>query len=308
LGVGANRRRRVRLGSLSSTVGGILLNIALMYQTFDVLSALGFDSVFQELTLSGSDKVFISLYMFLGLSGAALAFIGAYLLWRGYARLSLASCVVGTLSALSTLAIPLAYGFEVATVTMVGTVTSVLLVAVGATVSWAVPLAARPRVTMLSSVEVATVAVFSAIYAAAILMITVPSPTGGYTHIGDLVVFIAALLFGYRVGGLVGVFGAVVADMYTGYSRWFISILAHGLEGLIAGLAEGRALWVQVVMCAVGGFVMASTYFIINIFIKGMPLALISYARDLFAQAGVSIVVGVPIANMVRRVLPWLRQ
>ena len=120
-------------------------------------------------------------------------------------------------------------------------------------------------------------------------------------------VFVAALLFGYKVGGLVGVIGAVVADLYTRYSRWYISILAHGLEGLIGGFGRRRSLLLQVVTCVIGGFIMASVYFIINIFIKGFPLAIISYARDLFAQAGISIIIGIRIANIIRKLLPQLR-
>ena len=34
--------------------------------------------------------------------------------------------------------------------------------------------------------EIAVTAVLSAAYAAAILLVVIPSPTGGYTHVGDL--------------------------------------------------------------------------------------------------------------------------
>lgn len=44
--------------------------------------------------------------------------------------------------------------------------------------------------------EIALTAVLSAAYAVAIMFLMVPSPTGGYTQIGDLVVFASALLFG----------------------------------------------------------------------------------------------------------------
>ena len=66
----------------------------------------------------------------------------------------------------------------------------------------------------MTSREAAVVAVLSAAYAALIIVLKFPSPTGGYTHIGDLVVFVAALLF-----GLVGIVGAVAADFYVGYER-----------------------------------------------------------------------------------------
>ena len=41
-------------------------------------------------------------------------------------------------------------------------------------------------------------------------MLVIPSPTGGYTHIGDFVVFAAALLFGYKVGSFARALYSVV--------------------------------------------------------------------------------------------------
>jgi uncharacterized membrane protein len=296
----------VRISSWLSIIAGVLLCSILIYGALHTLSVLGIVSLFQELSLSGSMKVFVSLYLFLGLSGVTLMFAGSYFLRRGYSRVSFISNSAGALLGLLTLAVPPAYDVTLPTALTAGTMVSAIMVSISVALSLRTPTVIKPKVPLLSSIEIAMVSVFSAIYAIAILMVVIPSPTGGYTHIGDVVVFIAALLFGYRVGGLVGVIGAVVADLYTGYSRWFVSILAHGLEGAIAGLAKGRSITFQIIACIIGGFLMASTYFLINIFIKGFPLAVISYMRDLFAQAGVSMALGIAIANVIKKMLPQL--
>ena len=96
--------------------------------------------------------------------------------------------------------------------------------------------------------EIALTAVLSAAYAAAIMLIIIPSPTGGYTQIGDFVVFASALLFGYRVGGSVGVIGAVAVDLFTGYPRWFVSIPAHFLEGFVLGLTKNKPFALQIII------------------------------------------------------------
>jgi len=62
----------------------------------------------------------------------------------------------------------------------------------------------------------------------------------------------------------------------------------------------------QVVSCIIGGFLMATTYFLVNIYLKGVALALVSYARDLFVQAGVSIVLALIVAKAVKKVFPHL--
>ncbi len=63
----------------------------------------------------------------------------------------------------------------------------------------------------------------------------------------------------------------------------------------------------QVAVTALEGFIMASTYFFVNIFLKGYPVAIISYVQDLFGQAAISIAIGVPVATVVRRILPQTR-
>lgn len=57
---------------------------------------------------------------------------------------------------------------------------------------------------------------------------------------GDTMIYLAAPLFGTRVGTTVGVIGPVVADLVTGYPRWYVTVVAHGVQGAIAGLGRGR--------------------------------------------------------------------
>lgn len=132
----------------------------------------------------------------------------------------------------------------------------------------------------------------------------IPSPTGGYTHIGDMIIFIASLLFGSKIGGITGIVGSVVADFWLAYPRWYVSIPAHGLEGIIAGFGKNKPITIQVVLCAFAGFAMATTYFYINIFVKGYPLAIISYARDLFGQAGISLILAIIITKSIEKTRP----
>ena len=105
---------------------------------------------------------------------------------------------------------------------------------------------------------------------------------------------------------MVGIIGPVVADIFVGYPRWFVTVLAHGSQGFIAGLGRKRSTVVQVVLLVFSGFVMATTYFFVNIFIKGYPVAIISYVRDLFGQSLVSIILGLMLTKGAERALPSL--
>ena len=85
-----------------------------------------------------------------------------------------------------------------------------------------------------------------------------------------------------------------------------MTVLAHGTQGFVAGLGKGRNTVTQVVLLAFSGFVMSTTYFFVNIFIKGYPVAIISYARDLFGQSLVSIILGLLLTKAVEKSLPSL--
>lgn len=67
--------------------------------------------------------------------------------------------------------------------------------------------------------------------------VRIPIPfTQGYIHPGDSMIFIAALLFGWRFGALVGGFGSALADILGGYAHWaFPTLVIKGIMGAAAG-------------------------------------------------------------------------
>ncbi|MGQ9744235.1 MAG: ECF transporter S component [Candidatus Bathycorpusculaceae bacterium] len=292
-----------------SGIGGILAGIISIFEVFSILSDMGF-TILEKISLTDSQKIFISLLIFFGLFTLILALTSIYVMRKGHAKVSSISSFAGVISALLGLITPSMFGFAQSSLFLIGMILSMVLMGTGAIIALTVPSKAL-RGPMLTSVEVAVVALFSALYAVLIVftfqIYPVPSPTGGFLHFGDFVVFLVALLFGAKVGGLVGVVGAVVADFYLAYPRWYVSIIAHGLEGVVPGFTKKRNIVLQLIACILGGLLMAATYFFVNIFIKGYPVAVISFVQDLFLQAGVSIALGLPTVKIVERTLPWFR-
>jgi len=150
------------------------------------------------------------------------------------------------------------------------------------------------------AVYIAVVSTFSALTAALTFMLRVPSPTGGYTHVGDAAIYVAAALFGPYVGLGVGLIGPAAADLLVGYPRWYVTLLAHGLQGYIAGLGRGRGLAAQVAAMLLGGAAMSLTYFAVNVYLKGLPLALASLIRDFFGQTLVSVAIAALLVRALR--------
>ncbi len=93
------------------------------------------------------------------------------------------------------------------------------------------------RKLRMSSRELITSALFAAVVCAATLVIRIPVPaTSGYINLGDSMVFVSALLFGARIGGIAGGVGSALADILAGYG-WYApaTLIIKGTEGFVAG-------------------------------------------------------------------------
>lgn len=297
-------RRNIFILALAA---GILELIGAVIQAGAMLRSVGVTSLFSALSLASPDKVNLALFLtFPGACFAAIIWSGATML-KGYTRRGGFVACFAFISSLVSLSLHFALGYQSSGTGLAATAFATVMMGGVAFIGFKVP-GVEMVERFLTPIEIAVVAVFSAL--TAVLTGTTgmifPSPTGGYTHIGDTAIFVSALLFGAKVGGLVGIIGPVAADLFVGYPRWFVTVLAHGAQGFVAGLGKGRGIVIQAMLLVVSGFIMATTYFFINIFIKGYPVAIISYVRDLFGQALVSIILGLILTKAAEKALPRL--
>lgn len=59
---------------------------------------------------------------------------------------------------------------------------------------------------------------------------------GGYVHLGDIAINFAALAFGPWTGLIAGGIGTALADITAGFPQFAVlSLIAHGLQGLVVG-------------------------------------------------------------------------
>jgi uncharacterized membrane protein len=276
------------------------------YGAVIILRSLGFESVFTAIKMSDALKISVSLY----LTGAAISIasstLALYMISKGRLRHAGWAGILAAFFTVATALGPTAFAIEVDALSLTLLAAGAMASVLGGVISLRTP-SVPSKEQFLTTMQIANSAVLSALTAVVTGIAFVPSPTGGYTHLGDTIIFMAALLFGSKVGGLTGAIGSIAADLWVGYPRWFVSIPAHGFEGLIAGLGRRRSVAIQIVSCVLGGVVMASTYFYVNIFIKGWAPAIISYARDLFGQAVVSIILGIILVRTIRRLVPRLK-
>lgn len=169
------------------------------------------------------------------------------------------------------------------------------------------------RDIVLAGVMIALVAVFT-------LTVRVPfALTRGYFTFCDVGVFLAAFAFGPWIGLIAGGVGGALADVVGGYALYApLTLLAHGLQGLVAGaIARGRNdvgkrldLARMIAGWAAGGAVMIALYFLGEAFVFQMgvgPAAAEALSVNI-PQVVVGGAVSVPLVLALRRAYPPILQ
>ncbi|MFY9214948.1 MAG: ECF transporter S component [Tissierellaceae bacterium] len=133
--------------------------------------------------------------------------------------------------------------------------------------------------------DITRIAALMALTTVMTMVIQIPTiATNGYLNLGDMVVFISAMMLGRRGGFLVGGLGSALADILLGYTHYApITLLVKGLEGYIAGvLLDTRAGQRKpIIATTIGGIWMALGYYMAEIFMYGAKAALLSVPGNL---------------------------
>lgn len=132
---------------------------------------------------------------------------------------------------------------------------------------------------------------------------------GGLVHLGNVPLFIAAIVFGRRSGALAGAIGMGLFDLLSGWTLWapftFVIVGAMGFViGLIFEKTSGHfVLWYFIAMLAalvlkVGG------YYIAEAIIYGNWVAPLTSIPGNVVQIGAAAIVSFPLTLTIRKLFP----
>ncbi|MGI6379937.1 MAG: ECF transporter S component [Anaerolineae bacterium] len=155
------------------------------------------------------------------------------------------------------------------------------------------------RTIALAAVLIALTTVFT-------LFVRVPVPaTQGYVNFSDVATYFSGFAFGPALGFVAGGIGAGLADLLGGYAQFApITLLAHGLQGLLAGIIGRKATMPALLLgWAAGAVAMIGVYFVGEIPLLGIGPALAEIVPNVF-QTLAGGVVGIPLYLAVRRAYP----
>ena len=136
----------------------------------------------------------------------------------------------------------------------------------------------------------------------------IPTPAGGYVHLGDVGVTFAALAFGPWVALVAGGLGTALADIYGGYAQFALaSLLIHGFQGwamatIVRRSKDARYLGLAV---AAGTLIVVAGYFVAGTILYGAAIAVSELGMNTL-QALTGGVIGVPLYMAVKKAYPPL--
>lgn len=127
-----------------------------------------------------------------------------------------------------------------------------------------------------STRQLTLAALFIALTTVATMVIHIPVPaTQGFVNVGDSFVLLSGLLFSHYYGALIGGVGSALADLFLGYTIFApVTLIVKAIEALLASYIDRGNTVLRVIAVIVGVTWMVFGYFIFEVFMFDLPVAL----------------------------------
>ncbi|MEW9094305.1 MAG: ECF transporter S component [Clostridiaceae bacterium] len=176
----------------------------------------------------------------------------------------------------------------------------------------------RRELSNSRTLEITQMALMTSIICVATMMIRIPTIMGiGYVHLGDSMVFLAAILFGKRKGIITSALGMSLADFLSGYAYYVpFTFLIKGIMALIVSSIayrkdyQGKNVLNNIFAFTVSGVWMVFGYFITKIVLvkfvlfkadtysEAITIALASIPNNI-GQVTVGAVIAIPLIRLL---------
>lgn len=155
-----------------------------------------------------------------------------------------------------------------------------------------------------STRQLTLAALFMALTTVATMVIHIPVPaTQGFVNVGDSFVLLSGLLFSHYYGALIGGVGSALADLFLGYTIFApVTLIVKAIEALLASYIDRGNTVSRVIAVIVGVTWMVFGYFIFEVFMFDLPVA-ISAVIPNSIQGAVSAGLALLLYPIVRRLI-----
>ncbi|MEH7344977.1 ECF transporter S component [Bacillus sp. JJ1532] len=131
---------------------------------------------------------------------------------------------------------------------------------------------------------------------------------GGLIHMGNVPLFIAALVYGKKTGAIAGAFGMGFFDILSGWGAWapftFIIVGTMGfLAGLISEKVPGKRVVVNTLAVAIALIIKIVGYYFAEVILYGNWILPFGSIPGNVMQVVLAGIIVVPIAGRLKRAL-----
>ena len=128
---------------------------------------------------------------------------------------------------------------------------------------------------------------------------------GGLIHLGNIPLFIAAIVFGWRTGMIAGGVGMALFDMMSGFwSTWApFTLIIVGLMGFAVGkITEKKNTYLRTLIAfVVAAIIKVVGYYIAEAILYGNLIAPVSSIPGNLVQIGVAAIIVLPISVRLKK-------
>ncbi|MBS6395681.1 MAG: ECF transporter S component [Clostridiales bacterium] len=127
---------------------------------------------------------------------------------------------------------------------------------------------------------------------------------GGLVHLGNVPLFLAAIVFGKRTGALTGAFGMALFDLVSGWVLWApFTFVIVGLMGYTVGsITEKRhGFGWNMIAIAAACMIKVTGYYLAEVILYGSWITPVMSVPGNLVQIGAAAVLVLPVAETVRR-------
>lgn len=137
--------------------------------------------------------------------------------------------------------------------------------------------------------------------------------SGGLVHLGNVILFAAAILFGKKKGAIAGAVGMAIFDLSSGWALWApFTLVVRGIMGYIVGTIaysnnkNGDNFLINILAVFVSGIWMIIGYYITEVILYGNLLTPVASIPGNITQLVVGLVLGLPLAKILKRYTRYL--
>lgn len=129
------------------------------------------------------------------------------------------------------------------------------------------------------------------------------SVNGGLIHLGNTMLFAAAILFGKKKGAIAGAFGMGLFDIFTGWALWApFTFIIRGVMGYMVGSIahKKQSFWWNVLAMFIGGIWMIAGYYVSEVILYGNWITPLTSIPGDITQVVLGAILGMPIISILK--------